>query len=116
MYGFTCHFEWEDRFYNCQVTYIGTDESDPESYDRVTADWDSEDPAALAQYELIHRDWDDQGYHTEVRICVWDMWAHWRPSDPNCDPSWSPPMPTEQQVLQVLASGGGEVLEYGWDT
>lgn len=114
MYGFTCTVEWEGRSCFCQITYAGTDEENPSSLDLITELWDFCEPMALAQYELDHRDWVTKPYQ-DCRIGVWDISVSYLPTDPN-DPLWSPPVPTEKQVLNAIATGKAYDIEYGWDT
>ena len=114
MYGFECSFTWKGRWCTAQIVYRGTYEDNPYSLDYATYDWESMDPVDLAKYELAHRNWDAK-YCEDVRIGTTSICAFRMEDDPP-DFSWSPPCPTEREVLQVIAEGGAEDLRYGWDT
>ena len=115
MYGFTCDFQWEGRWVHAQIVYKGTSEDSWETYERATADWETQDPVLLAKYELEHRDWSKQ-WHADVRIGTCGVYPGWLDTDPSGDPKWCPPQPTEKEVLQIIADGGALNIVHGWDT
>lgn len=82
----------------------------------ATADWESEDPVALAAHELKHRDWVANPLTTvESRISVIQCWGGWLACDPS-DPTWNPPKPTEREILAAIAAGLATNIDHGWDT
>ena len=115
MYGFTCNFMWEGRWCFAQIVYEGTSEDSWETYERATADWETQDPVLLAKYELEHRDW-SKDMHNEVRISAHGVYPGWLDTDPPNDPTWHPPQPAEREVLLIIADGAAVNIEHGWDT
>lgn len=115
MYGFTCSVQHGARVFDVQIVYKGTRDDCEESLNRATADWDDMDPRALAKFELEHRDW-SKVFHGDVRIGVQDCWGGWLDTDPQNDPTWSPPRPTEREVVEAIASGHFDDVVHGWDT
>ena len=113
-YGFTCEVPWKGRAYSVQVVYQGTGDDSEESRMRATENWETEDPIELARYELEHRgDWENP--HAVVRVSVWGCYGGWLAGDPS-EPTWSPPTPSEREILQALARGQVTDIEHGWDT
>lgn len=115
MYGFTCDFWWQGRLCHAQVVYVGTEGDNEESRERATAGWETEDPVLLARYELEHRDWSKRWYG-DVRIGTAGIYSGWLDLDPSGDPTWNPPVPTEREVIQIIAEGAALNIEHGWDT
>lgn len=115
-YGFTCTVPWKGRSYEVQVLYEGTHDDSWESLNLATADWETEDPAALAAHELEHRDWSKPSSWACSRIDAGLTGVGgWLPDDPS-DPLWNPPQPTEREILQIIAAGQATDIEHGWDT
>lgn len=114
MYGFECEFWWEGRHCSAQIVYKGTENDEESSREQATRDWETEDPVLLAKYELEHRDWTKQ-WHADVRVGVHEVYPQWLDTDPS-DPTWSPPKPTEREVLQIIADGAAFGIVHGWDT
>jgi hypothetical protein len=50
-----------------------------------------------------------------ARISVWACYGGWLPEDAD-NPLWSPPQPTEKEVMEVLVAGEYRDVQYGWDT
>jgi hypothetical protein len=115
MYGFTCEFWWNGRLCHAQIVYVGTGYDDEETLIRATRGWETEDPVALAKYELEHRDWSKPGYG-EARLQTASIVAGWLETDPQHDPTWRPPTPNPREVLQIIADGAAMDIEHGWDT
>lgn len=115
MYGFECEFWWQDRLCHAQIVYVGTGYDDEETLSRATRDWETTDPVALAKYELEHRDW-SKPFHAEVRISTAHIYPGWLDTDPQHDPTWNPPVPTEKEVLQIIADRAALDIVHGWDT
>ena len=113
-YGFTCDIIWGRRTYSIQVVFLGTDESDPEGTGHIINGWGSIRPEDLAEYELNNRDWKDP-YSYYTRISVWQCVGGWLQED-TTNPLWSPPQPTEREIMELLARGDYKSLNYGWDT
>jgi len=114
MYGFTCDFTWEGRSGSCQIVYVGTGDDDPDTLDFATRDWETTEPAELARYELKHRDFSNK-YYSAIRIECWVCYMCWNEDDPS-DISWKPPMPTEKQLLELIADEAVINIQHGWDT
>lgn len=113
-YGFSCVIDWNGRSYEVQIVYRGTEDDDPESLEYATRDWESQDPVALAQYELEHRDW-VQKYSADVRIGVWSISGGWLETDPHLS-TWLPPTPSELEILEIISAGRARDIDHGWDT
>jgi len=114
-YGFTCTVPWQDRSYHVQVVYEGTHDDSEMSLLDSTADWPTTAAAHLAKHELEHRgDWTDP--HATSRISVWGVYGGWLPDDPDSDPLWDPPQPSEREVLVIIARGEATDVVHGWDT
>ena len=109
MFGFECAFAIGDRWYLAQIVYTGSDEMS-----NVIPDWAEDDPVELAKWELDHRDWDKKPLD-DVRIGVCRVNGGWLLIDPQ-DSIWSPPTPTEREILEIIAAGKAEVGFPGWDT
>lgn len=112
-YGFTCVVPFGDRRFDVQVVYEGTCDDSEDTLLEATADWESTEPADLAEYELRHRDWSNP--HAACRVRVWGCYGGWLPDDPT-NVLWSPPQPEEREVLQAIASGLATDFVHGWDT
>ena len=116
-YGFTCDIEWMGRRYSTQIVYAGTHDDSEESLNWATRNWEGgefTDPVELAKYELANRDWDKK-YASDKRIGLCRCYGGWLSDDPR-DVSWRPPEPSEREVLEIIAAGKAEDIEYGWDT
>lgn len=113
MYGFTCTIPWRDRSCFVQVVFVGTSEDEPDSYNEVACEWGTTDPVELAVYELQHRDWNNKFDYK--RISVAECYASYLDTDPS-NVDWSPPRPTEREIMELIAAGQAEDVDHGWDT
>ena len=117
MYGFTCTVPGiGDRTCFIQVCYIGTGYDDNDTLYRLS--WGDDKAEDLARYELDHRDWESKEFHTTVRIGVWGCYSNWIEEDETLaeDVNYTPPVPTEREILQMIANYQAWDIEYGWDT
>ena len=113
MYGFSIEFDWKGRVGFAQIVFVGTYEDEPDSLYRVLKDFGTDDPVELAKYELTNRDFSTP--NSEKRLSVWHKFMYHLDNDPNYL-EWKPPIPSDKQLLEIIASNEFSDYIHGWDT